>query len=62
MGTVESVGDEFVGLENAETNLSAEALARRQRLTGRLVTAAIVLAQLAWFVGLFIAARFFIFS
>ena len=59
---VESVGDEFVGLENAETHLSAEALARRRQLVGRAVFAAVVLSQLAWFVALILAARAFIFS
>lgn len=62
MGVVESVRDEFVGLEGAETSLPAEALARRRRLIGRVVYTAVVLSQLAWFAGLIVAARAFIFS
>jgi hypothetical protein len=62
MGFAGSVGDEFVGRENAETRLSAEVLARRRQLVARLVGAAIVLTQLVWFAGLFLAARVFIFS
>jgi len=62
MGVVESVGDEFVGLQGAETRLSAKAVARRRRLIGRVVYTAVVLSQLEWFVGLIVAARAFIFS
>lgn len=61
MGVVESVG-EFVGLEDAETRVSAEVPARRRRLIGRLVYAAVALTQLAWFLALILAARAFIFS
>jgi hypothetical protein len=62
MGVVESVADGFVGLDDAEARLSPEALARRQRLIGRAVMAAIVLTQVAWFACLIIAAWVFVFS
>jgi hypothetical protein len=62
MGVVKSVGAELVGLENTERRLPAEALARRRRLIGRVVYGAVLLTELAWFVGLIFAARAFIFS
>jgi hypothetical protein len=62
MGVVESAGDEFVGRQAAERHLSAEALARRRLLIGRVVFTAVVVSQLAWLVGLIVAARAFVFS
>ena len=62
MGVVESVADEFVGLDDAETRLSPGALARRERFIRGAVAAAIMLTQVAWFAGLIFAAWVFLFS
>ena len=62
MGDFESVADEFVGLDDAETRFSPTAVARRQRLIQRAVFAAIVLTQVAWLACLLVAAWVFVSS
>jgi hypothetical protein len=62
MGVVESAVDELVGLKDADAGARRRQPARKEQLIGCVVLSAIVLTQVAWFVGLLFAARLLVFS